>query len=221
MKQVFLMLVFWGGMAPIANATYQILPPTFNGQKYTFTISALGSTTWRSGDLITWIFPDGQFFQRTNTYVGTGNSNISVDWEPYKSIPANSQVYAFVAKKGGTGIPPAFVEQATYIFTTAISATTSTPPPFGMPTTTAWQVNNTWNFCPGQYTYLMISYRPNPACSFGPGNTFSVHLPPGIAKVAEFCFNGEIPSGTNPIIYTTPTPNPVFILMTQMRRGLT
>ncbi|HLP92794.1 MAG TPA: hypothetical protein VK168_02115 [Saprospiraceae bacterium] len=204
MKQVFLMLVFWAGMVHMVFAGYDIdiLPMNLNGE-YECKIKVTGGTTWRLGDRITWIFPDGQFAQGVNTSTGNIYSDHSYFWKPYQSLPSSPEIHAFIAKKGGAGIPPALVEQTTESFSGTGPTVQINPAPFNIASNQQWLVGNTWNFTPGQYTFLLITFRNDPVCTFGGGHNFTITLPAKISKVGQFLFNNATEDTSNPLKFHT------------------
>lgn len=123
-------------------------------------------------DLITWIFPDGQFFQQemevdpiSKTPI---NNSTRVIWQPYQDAPGGGNApIAYVAKKGQPGNPPKRVAP-----TTVTGLFSGSPASFAMPPTASWQFNRSWEFAPGTENFMIVSYKTNSAC----GNNNNIQL---------------------------------------------
>lgn len=150
----------------VVNAQYVVelntsMPPTF-----TCTVAKTG--TWTDQELLTWIFPDGQYMKSEMTW-NTMNSRWEgneVQWTPCvrtSPSPNGDNIQCFIARKGGTGTPPPFpppMQIATPRFF-AGSYNDNNPPNqvgFEIPANRTWQVNKTWEFSPNDETYLLVTY---------------------------------------------------------------
>ncbi|MBL7806736.1 MAG: hypothetical protein JNN28_02915 [Saprospiraceae bacterium] len=191
MKQVFLMLVFWGGMVHGAFAGYLVTVSGSNGI-FQCTISVNNSTTWTDGDLITWVFPDGQYKQTTisiNGSVITGHTNSWYAWKPSTSWGNSPKVLAIVTKKGGTG-NPSIIENFSDPITTT-SSNTSAQDIFPSINNSSFAINTFWNFSVDASNYLVVTYREIPGCEIKPEYRIQIHFPVDVSYLGYTPFNGE------------------------------
>lgn len=178
MKQ-FLVLLLALVQVFTLTAQYKItITPPVSGKEYTCRIDP-NPTLFTNQDLVTWIFPDGQYRQQevkldnqNNVVTGT---NI-VQWSPYKQIPGNLTITAYVAKKGGTGNPPKIVSETS---NDPWGITASVPDAFYFPSTQDWEINRTWEFSPVDENFLVFSHKNMNIDACVGGNTrFSLYLDP-------------------------------------------
>lgn len=147
-------------------------------------------------DLVTWIFPDGQFAQRLIEKSGVSIMNNSDKWlwTPFSNAPGGiDEVVVYVAKKGGTGTPPKRL------------ASTPTPGgnvgplvPFAFTSGQNWQLNSAWEFSPNTETLLILSYTGPQSCKGTPANLTLTFDPAEITyNTADFlAYHFENPSTT-------------------------
>lgn len=154
----------------VVNAQYVVelntsMPPTC-----TCTVAKTG--TWTDQELLTWIFPDGQYMKSEMTW-NTMNSRWEgneVQWTPCvrtSPSPNGNNIQCFIARKGGTGTPPPLtplIKTATpFPFMGIYNGTTpSSHVGFEPPANRTWQVNKTWDFSPNDETYLVVTYSKPP-----------------------------------------------------------
>lgn len=135
-------------------------------------------------DLITWIFPDGQFKQQElevdpTTHLPINNSNKFI-WQPYVDAPSGGDnVVVFVAKKGQPGTPPKRIGS-----TPITGVFSGTPASFAMSTGKSWQVNRAWEFSPGTETLLIVSYVADPGCNPSDNKIFLTFEPSELEMIA-------------------------------------
>lgn len=125
-------------------------------------ITTIGNTNWNDQDLVTWIFPDGQYKQSLTRLVGTvveSGTNV-VSWSPYSATQPYSAIRTFVAKKGGTGPPPAPALIQTDI-THSINANQAlpAPAPINFPQGSSWGIEKMWEFSKDYSNLLVVSYK--------------------------------------------------------------
>ena len=161
-----LFLLHFGVIIAQYDVSWSLIPSS-SPPKYTCTIVPNPSTTttdFAKQDLITWIFPDGQFLQQEiqpDKTTGVITNSSTTIWQPYTST-SNGEVVAYVAKKGQPGTPP---KRAAPTSSSLITGNfNSSPAPFAMPATARWQVNRTWEFAPGYENFLILSYRIGDVC---------------------------------------------------------
>lgn len=139
-----------------------------NPVAYEFTIDPKpgSNSVFNNDDLITWIFPDGQFSHWTIETNPISSNNVvnksnTITWTPYTS-PAGGpdSIIAYVAKKGKPGNPA--ISFSPFIIPSIISGV---PASFNMPPSATSQVNQTWEFSPNNETVLVVSYRSTCATS--------------------------------------------------------
>jgi len=163
--------------------------PTFNCKVVPITLPNTETPrVWTHGDLITWIFPDGQMMQREIVIAGNAISNDTVNWSPCCSLTVKiNEVQAHVAKKGGTGPPP----MAMHLTTPAseVTGTTLTPVAIDFSTGKHWKVSSTWEFSPGKDNFLVISYKGTADCKSN--GEVVIALPAGITMIDSMIFNDE------------------------------
>lgn len=147
-------------------------------------------------DLVTWIFPDGQFAQRLIEKSGVSILNNSDKWlwTPFSNAPSGpNEVVVYVAKKGGTGTPPKRL------------APTPTPggnvgplAPFAFSPGQNWQINRAWEFSPDNETLLILSYQGPQSCKGTPASLTLTFNP------AEMTYNtADFAAYHNEIVSTT------------------
>ena len=160
-------------------------------------------------DLVTWIFPDGQFKQHE---VRVDASNIivagtnTITWVPYNSTALNNPdaIKVYVAKKGGTGNPTLTSQNVIVNATPMVSF----PETFAFQPNQTWQINRSWEFAPGFETFLILSYKnlvsPGSGCVPSPaGINFRLDFDPGqVIPVlplmdSSFGFNDQMISAVN------------------------
>lgn len=170
MKKPIAFLLFLTGTY-VATAQYVINCTQQGGTPPTYRCSitpGLGESPFEHQDLITWFFPDGQFRQQMLEVDQSSqilNSSNEFIWTPVTDAPSGpNDVVAYVAKKGGPGIPPKRAASGSPV----TGSFSGSPAPFAMPPTANWQINRTWEFAPGFENFLIVSYRLNPVCDIHP-----------------------------------------------------
>jgi len=167
---VFLLLLLQVGSVG-AQGPYtvtQTLP--FQGT-YQYTILpnfSLSTPKFTDLDLVTWIFPDGQFKQHEVRVDASNNivagTNI-ITWVPYNATALNvpDEIKVYVAKKGGTG-NPTLTSQNVKV---SVMPMASFPETFAFQPNQTWQINRSWEFAPGFETFLILSYKNlvSPGCA--------------------------------------------------------
>ena len=167
MKNWIALWLFFLNVCVIKAQQYSITTVQLsNPLRYECTIAPkLNNVPFDELDLVTWIFPDGQFRHQT---IGKDNSGAVMNsstftWQPYRnSISGPGNIIAYVAKKGKPGNPAISVSPVT-VPTIPIG----TPATFAMAAGSTWQINQTWEFSPGQETFLIVSYKIPAACTTG------------------------------------------------------
>lgn len=191
MKQVFLMLVFWASMVHGVFAGYDI-NVTGSNCNFTCTIAPDNTTTWTIGDLITWIFPDGQYKQSTivnNNGTLEGNSTNWVPWKPDTYWGNNKKVVGIVTKKGGTGNPSIVYQDEGPITLSCSSFSTQSAVTF--PNNSLWTIKPLWSFAPDASNYFLVTYKDSPGCEISLGYRINIFLPPNVTYLGAIAFNGE------------------------------
>ncbi len=128
---------------------------------------------WTDHDLVTWIFPDGQYHQkeiRLNPPTGgpIDPDTDFVEWLPYKANASSvtGEIIAFVAKKGGTGTPPPPQPYVKRINTNYTGNTINTVPAATvLPPGKNCNLGSLWNFSQGAPNYLVVSYANVPCAN--------------------------------------------------------
>ncbi|MBN8679288.1 MAG: hypothetical protein J0M29_13760 [Chitinophagales bacterium] len=194
MKQVFLMLVFWGVNLSLINATYSFNFSVDIYGVYTFTIQTDNTNPWTQDDLVTWIFPDGQMKQKkitlSNGSLASGSNEVT--WKPYKSWTSDKNVIASITKKGGTGNPSLTQEEVTKYVPPPNPIMFQLPESVGFNPGAHWQANHTWEFAPGFFTYMVVTYRSVPSsCTFTPSKKIELTLPQNVYMIDKYKFAGE------------------------------
>jgi len=186
MKNAIVFLLFLVKIG-VTTAQYNLV---LTGTTAPYTCTITNIDTWADKDLLTWIFPDGQYMKREMTWNGMTSMWVgnTVQWTPTSSLDPNADgILAYLTKKGGTG-NPALVSNNT----TTWAPTTNPPAAFYFPPGKSWQVNRTWEFSPGNDTYLFISYKqPSEGCPLSSVYNFEVTLPPEISLSDYIAFNNE------------------------------
>ena len=140
--------------------------PNTGSSAYECTIVPASGTSFQNLDLLTWIFPDGQFFQQEIETDQLGQVIKKSDtflWQPSVNAPSGpNDVVTYVAKKGQPGNPPKRTKP-----TPTISTLTGSPALFALAAGKSWQINRSWEFSPGNETFLIVSYR----CDFNAPNS--------------------------------------------------
>lgn len=130
-----------------------------------------------NGDLITWIFPDGQF--RQQTVIVDQNHNVQLNtnqilWKPLVNPfpgPGNDNVFAFLAKKGGQGNPGRYA-----ILPPNNGPLGTIPFYFNMPAPATFQLNTSWDFAKGKDIFLITSYLLYPDwCPLDPNDYIEIY----------------------------------------------
>ncbi len=174
MKNLIVLLLVLGNVG-VVSGQYTIMvspPPSMLVTSYECKIVRdllnFPNTKWADLDLITWIFPDGQYMKRTIDADAQGNalSGDIVTWWPSAGTQAGApsgpnDIQAFIAEKGGTGIPPHIVSPIFPYFGSYFNIPPST---FNFPNNNPWQVNRTWDLSPHDESFLLVSYKPFPGC---------------------------------------------------------
>ncbi len=199
MTKHFLILIFLTCFSFCSKAQYlvsytQPLPGTLRCQiaiDQDWNTANSSTNTLAENDLITWIFPDGQIFESTIQFSGATQSGNMVDWKPCRNLTAGATATAIVTKKGGTGNPAITITETNFPPTLTGPIATSIPAAFQFQTGAPWQLNYTWDFSPGYYTYLVISYKPGPGCSIDSFSKFEIVLPTGVSLIGQKTFNNE------------------------------
>lgn len=150
----------------------------------------LGTAPFADLDLVTWIFPDGQYRQKEIKIVGGSiqPGTDTVQWRPYTNAPSGpNDIDVYVAKKGGTGNPGRVGK------TFSGGNTSLVPASFYFPAGKTWQVNRSWEFSPNNETFLIVSYKPNslPNCILGTEGVSLSFDPSKITLVDTYAFNNE------------------------------
>jgi len=166
MKNLIVLLLLLVNVG-VTTAQYNLVL-TGTSAPYTCTINNTG--TWTDQDLLTWIFPDGQYKQKLIDFNDLGQfvqGSNSIEWFPYKPNFAvlSGEIKAFVAKKGGSGTPPPnlmWFGGATASAT--VNTTNITPVGIDLPTDEFCSLGSLWDFSPVAPNYLVISYT-NVPCS--------------------------------------------------------
>ncbi len=147
------------------------------------------TSPWAVGDLITWIFPDGQMMQREIAIVADTISNFKLSWFPaYHQPVALDSIKAYVARKGGTGHPTLVMPSTNSA--TQFQPVNTQPRPINFPAGRTWKANYTWEFSPGKENFLVISYKHSGECIDLDGQ-FKVELPTEISIIESIVFNSE------------------------------
>lgn len=182
---VFLWMLFAGVSAFAAGEAtikYKIIitPSSTSAGGYSCSLEAMQDTLfWQKNDLITWIFPDGQYLQSEDTIGGGAAISQVVTWKPFKSPVYKDSIFAYVARKGKPGNPARVAVLATDF---SITRSASEPEKFSFPAGIKWQLNRSWDFSPNNETLLIFSYDPQ-GCSdksrsdFTPG-TVNINFDP-------------------------------------------
>ncbi len=152
---------------------------------------SIGTPALAQSDLITWIFPDGQYRQKA---VSVNNFSVvagtdTVQWRPYANAPTGpNDIQTYVARKGGTGNPP----PAYAAFSGGLTATA--PEPYYFPPGKTWQISRSWDFSPNNETFLIFSYKPQnlPLCNPGTDGVELTFNPAQLELVQNFAFNNEM-----------------------------
>lgn len=165
----FLILILTTPIFSLKAQDYDIIPTSIPGSSaYNFEIIPANANTpiFANQDLITWVFPDGQFkLWEIETDPTTGsviNKSNQITWKPYINSPSGpDSIIAYVARKGKPGNPSLAAKPVTIPSVT----TPGTPLAFAMSTTVPWQINQSWEFSPGKEAFLIVSYKVPPACT--------------------------------------------------------
>jgi len=192
MKNTIICLLFLLNIELIPAQYSLSLPGT--SAPYTCTIH--NADTWTDKDLLTWIFPDGQFKQKQVQVINNGlvSGSNAVAWTPYapQSGPLNDNILFLVAKKGGSGPPPPALLVGNKIVPFNALTTPPTPPsPTAYTNFTIVQgnckVGHLWDFSKLASTYLVVSYRN--ACT---GGYVEISYPTNSVELEQFFgFQGE------------------------------
>ena len=188
---------------------YALSVTPLNGSTTQFSCRVLqtGSSTWSNGDLITWIFPDGQMQQKEIIKNGNTALNYEVTWAPYNTNVNVNTVQAYIAKKGDTGDPAKAVVPGnpTPVFS---GGSSTTPININFPVGRSWKASYTWEFARGKHNFLVLSYKKE-FCDF-PTAQFDIVLPPGVEMVDTLSFKSEYMSVDEDtiILGVTPELNP-------------
>lgn len=169
MKRLLISILLTPIFALEAQVYRIISSPVSGSSAYEFEIQPKPNTNTpdlADQDLITWIFPDGQFkLWKVETDATTGaviNNSNKVTWQPYITSPSGpDSIIAYVARKGKPGNPSFAAEPVTIPPITTPGA----PLAFAMSTTVPWQINQSWEFSPGKEALLIISYKAPPTCT--------------------------------------------------------
>lgn len=194
----WLVLPLIGIQALALHAQYQItVTPIISGTAtvaYGCKIQPTTAPAFAHRDLVTWVFPDGQYRQKEvkldfQNVIVAGTD--TVRWRPYfnpSTVPDN--ITAYVAKKGGTG-NPSLIASSTSSDPWAL--TTSLPAPFYFPPGQNWQINRTWEFSPVDETFLVFSHKNmNLDNCAGMDTRFSLFLDPNqVDYMGSLAFNNE------------------------------
>lgn len=165
---IVLLLLLLKVCAVYAQYTISVQPS--GSASYLCTITASVQYPFTNLDLVTWIFPDGQYKQKEVLVDNQGlvPGTNTVEWLPYTiGATGPDDIQAYVAKKGGTGNPPPLAKTTK---TYTVVPTASTPELFYFPTGRNWQINRSWEFSPVAETYLILSYKNliSSGCPAGP-----------------------------------------------------
>lgn len=205
MKQLTLILFFLTGIFCSVKAQYNVTQISQNLQTGICSYSIApdpnfnngNPVTWTQYDLITWIFPDGQIIPKTINLSNSTMIGDIVDWMPSRPIN-NEPVTAIVTKKGDTGNPGYAIVETTILVTYTGPFNANSPVPITFPQNANWMANYTWDFSPGHYSYMVISYRSDSGCAFDNTSQFTVTLPAGVNIVGNNLFNlGTLTGASN------------------------
>lgn len=193
-----LLFLFLLNMSAI-DAQYAV-DVTGTAPTYQCTITTTGSTTWADKDLVTLVFPDGQCKQTSIGWNGTAvtsGTNV-VEWSPYNAEQPFGAIRTFVAKKGGTGPPPApALIQADITNSTNTSLAPPAPEPISFPARSTWRIDKLWEFSEDYSTLLVVSYQN--ACTSTSSDKITISYDANQINIVEvYKFNNEIinnPSG--------------------------
>ncbi len=164
---------------------------------------------WTDLDLITWIFPDGQYMKSVVDADAQGialNETDLVEWSPSANPPTGPvDIQAFIAKKGGTGNPPPppqikQPQNQNFSFGGPYNSNIQ-PMAIFFPIGSTWQIDKSWDLSPGDETFLIVSYNPALGCPSVSTDYIEVRFDPNkLMLMDKYGYNME-----NPIPHTNGT----------------
>ncbi len=171
MKHVILFSLVLASIAAAKAQHTTDIEPISPPNTYRSLITMPNAIPFQNSDLLTWIFPDGQFKQQSVQVVGNTVvlGSTEVEWTPYTRQNANTlsgNVLSFVARKGGSGTPPPSPALLSTNPTVVVNASTTPPTNSTFSATDGnCNVEPLWEFSKLASTYLVVSYRN--ACTSG------------------------------------------------------
>ena len=170
-KTVITLLVIVHLHPRIAGQSFSTSGWTANGINVTLHIP--NNWALNRGDLIHWIFPDGNF--QNMLYSGSGP--VTVNFRPTGPYAASNRGRISVVRKGGPVPPPPVIAPIVFSLPAVPSAGLAGVGGTRLyfPQGTNLQFNNAWDWAPNLENYLVVSYRNGAGF---PGGAVNIHYDP-------------------------------------------
>lgn len=212
---VFLWMLFAGVSAfaagePTINYKIIITPSGTSSGEYSCSLKALQSTLfWQKNDLITWIFPDGQYLKSEEPVGGGAEISRAVTWKPFSKPAVADSIIVYVARKGKPGNPARIAGPADGLINVI---TPATPNLFNLLEGGKWNLSESWSCSPKCDNILILTYDPTDCIGSDISGTFSISFDPNKIEflTQEKLFYSEIPNSNNPGEYKILLPNTQF-----------